>query len=92
MHEWMTVIDAAIQGVPEQARRRLRTVTEQFSVRRAGENKRRSQSPLDRHSLSSQESLLETLDERGLDLNSCEDPSFIADDGAAGATGTVNKE
>ena len=34
MHEWMTVIDAAIQGVPEQAKRRLRTVTSHFSVRK----------------------------------------------------------
>ena len=33
MQEWMAVIDAAIQGVPEQAHRRRETVTKQFRLR-----------------------------------------------------------
>ncbi len=30
---WMAVIDAAIQGVPEQAQRRRETINHQFSLR-----------------------------------------------------------
>jgi len=33
MQEWMTVIDAAIQGVPEQAQRRRQTVNHKYSLR-----------------------------------------------------------
>ena len=33
MEEWMTVIDAAIQGVPEQAQRRRQTISHQFNLR-----------------------------------------------------------
>ncbi len=33
MEEWMTVIDAAIQGVPELAQRRRQTISHQFSLR-----------------------------------------------------------
>lgn len=62
LQEWMTVIDAAIQGVPEQAKRRLRTVTNHFSIRQKpiGKNK------LGRTISSSESS--GSLSERGLDL------------------------
>ena len=33
MREWMTVIDAAIQGVPELAHHRKRTITEAYTKR-----------------------------------------------------------
>jgi hypothetical protein len=33
MQEWMAVIDAAIQGVPEQAQKRRETVSKQFRLK-----------------------------------------------------------
>lgn len=60
LREWMTVIDAAIQGVPEQAKRRLRTVTIHFSMRQ-GKPPPASELPVCSYSTAN-------LDERGLDL------------------------
>lgn len=80
MCEWVTVIDAAIQGVPEQARNRLRTVTNHFSVRK--QRKSRSATPGDEPAglaggdrggrRGSDNGLCSSgsLDERGLDLSS----------------------
>ena len=75
MQEWLTVIDAAIQGVPDQARKRLRTVTNHFSIHG---RKGRSATPGDptgdqNDSMSirsGRDSLSASLDERGLDLSS----------------------
>ena len=90
MQEWVTVIDAAIQGVPEQARNRLRTVTNHYgpSQRRSrggtpgaiataggGRDQRESASP---------------MDDRELDLN-----SMVSEDGtdrASAARASVNTE
>ncbi len=64
----MTVIDAAIQGVPEQAQRRLRAVTNHFSVRQKARSKDRK---IERSvSTQSTGACLESLGERGLDLTS----------------------
>lgn len=76
----MTVIDAAIQGVPEQAKRRLRTVTNHFSVRRGGKKVEPS--------LESQSSFSSaSLEERRLDLVSSRSISPEATDSVA--TGCV---
>ena len=78
MQEWMTVIDAAIQGVPEQAKRRMRTVTNHFSLRK----KSRVQSANSK--LRSQSSISETLEERGgLDLSSVTDGAVLGQEEAA---------
>lgn len=77
MQEWMTVIDAAIQGVPEQAKRRMRTVTNHFSLRK----KSRVQSGNSK--LRSQSSISETLEERGLDLSSVTDGAVLGQEEAA---------
>ncbi|XP_064406145.1 uncharacterized protein LOC135351142 [Halichondria panicea] len=61
MEEWLTVIDAAIQGVPELAQRRRQTISHQFSIRN---NSRRVVS----RSLSTADSLGD-IEERALDLS-----------------------
>jgi hypothetical protein len=77
MQEWITVIDAAIQGVPEQAKRRLRTITNHFSMRRHGKIERTPSSS----------SVASSLDERGLDL-----VTSISDEYDAAAAGFVDVE
>ncbi len=80
----MTVIDAAIQGVPEQAKRRLRTVTNHFSVRRKSPGLTRHESQQNGgRSLSPPAS----LEVRGLDLVT----SYASSEGDS-ATGCVKTE
>lgn len=81
VQEWMTVIDAAIQGVPEQAKRRLRTVTNHFSIRKPQGKSMREPSTSE---------ISESLEERGLDL--MESSSFHAEDvfTTAGATASID--
>ena len=84
MQEWVTVIDAAIQGVPEEARKRLHTVTNHFSVRQ-----RRSRggtpgaiaSGGGRGQKDSTSSVSPEEDRRDLDLS-----SMVSEDGIDGAT------
>lgn len=87
MQEWMTVIDAAIQGVPEQAKRRLRTVTNHFSVRQKSHGGKKL---LDSHQDSTLSLSSTNLEERGLDLSE----SVMVEDAesAAGATGYIDTE
>ena len=66
----MTVIDAAIQGVPEQAKRRLRTVTSHFSVRRPPRAKARDKAAVSGSAEGEMQQSSISLDERGLDLSS----------------------
>lgn len=81
LREWMTVIDAAIQGVPEQAKRRLRTVTTHFSVRRGKKVEDGLELPRSYSAAS--------LDERGLDLVT----ASVSLEGADGASnGRVDAE
>ena len=82
MQQWMTVIDAAIQGVPEQAQRRKRVVTNHFSFR--GKGKKMDQSLSTQNST---DSLSESMDERGLDLS-----SSTADEAGSVAMGITNLE
>lgn len=85
--EWMTVIDAAIQGVPEQAKRRLRTVTNHFSVRKKPNGKEKLGKTL---SGSGSSGSLSGLEERGLDLV---DSVQVAEDGStASPLGGVETE
>ena len=43
--EWMTVIDAAIQGVPEEAQRRRQTVTSHYTLKGRPKLSRQSTTP-----------------------------------------------
>lgn len=65
MREWMTVIDAAIQGVPEQAQRRRSTITNYFGLRRKKEAHRRD---MDRPVSMDECSYSESREEMGLNL------------------------
>ena len=90
MQEWMTVIDAAIQGVPEQAKRRLRTVTNHFSVRRPKSEGALLQGKAGRSASAlpttgSTGSLSASLEESGLNL--MESSTF--ENGAVGASPVV---
>ena len=80
------MIDAAIQGVPEQAKRRLRTVTNHFSVRQKSHGKKLLDSQQQQASTLS----LPNLEERGLDLS----VSVMVEDAdnAEGATGYIDAE
>lgn len=70
MQEWMTVIDAVIQGVPEQAQRRRRTINHKFSLREKRKSLERRTGAPSQSTAARKDSLGDSLDERGLDLSS----------------------
>ena len=77
MQEWMTVIDAAIQGVPEEAQRRRKTVSHHYSLHARSAHSRVARLS----SNSAVDDFQDAIDESGRALTSSQS---MAEFGAAG--------